>query len=154
MPNTPALVSTGASGYSLGTHATDADNLLVSTLLNSVGKSWRVDEKFLDAVCGLSGSGPAFVYLVIEALADGGVFVGLPRDMAIQLAAQTVLGAAQMVLSGEGKHTAQLKDAVTSPGGTTITGLRELEKAGVRAALMEAVIAATNKSMALGKPKL
>jgi pyrroline-5-carboxylate reductase len=149
MPNTPCLVGETASGYCLGEHCTPGDGQLVGQLLNSVGKSFQVDEKLLDAVTGLSGSGPAFVYVMIEALSDGGVRMGLPREAALTLAAQTVLGAAKMVLE-TGDHPAILKDRVASPGGTTIAGLQALETGGVRAALISAVEAATRRSVELG----
>jgi pyrroline-5-carboxylate reductase len=149
MPNTPCLVGESASAFSLGEHATQQDGELVATLLGSVGKAYRVDEKLLDAVTGLSGSGPAFVYVIIEALSDGGVRMGLPRDVALSLAAQTVLGAAKMVLE-TGDHPAILKDRVASPGGTTIAGLQALESGGLRAALISAVEAATRRSLELG----
>ena len=149
MPNTPALVGCSASGYALGEYATQEDSQLVHRLLSSVGLAFQVKESLLDAVTGLSGSGPAYAYLMIEALSDGGVAAGLPRDVAIQCAAQTLLGAAKMVLETR-LHPGTLKDMVTSPGGTTIEGLHELEKAGVRGALMNAVIAATQKSIKLG----
>lgn len=149
MPNTPCLVGQGACGYCLGDRATAADGQLVEQLLRSVGIAVAVDEKLLDAVTGLSGSGPAFVYVMIEALSDGGVRMGLPRPVATTLAAQTVLGAAQMVVA-TGEHTGVLKDRVASPGGTTIAGLQALEEGGLRAALMAAVAAATKRSMELG----
>ena len=150
MPNTPCLVGESASGFAIGGAATVADKALVEQLLSSVGVAVAVDEKLLDAVTGLSGSGPAYVYQIIEALSDGGVRVGLPRDVATKLAAQTVLGAAKMVLE-TGQHPGVLKDAVTSPGGTTIAGLHALERGGLRAALMNAVEAATNRSKELGQ---
>lgn len=147
MPNTPCLVGQGASAYCLGEGLGNADAEVVETLLKSVGVVCRVEEKLMDAVTGLSGSGPAFVYLVIEALADGGVRVGLPRATALALAAQTVKGAAEMVLAGD--HPAVLKDRVTSPGGTTIAGLQTLEAHGVRGAVMGAVEAAARRSAEL-----
>lgn len=150
MPNTPCLIGQGASAYCLGPGATAADAQLVGRLLGAVGRAIEVDEKLLDAVTGLSGSGPAFVYLMIEALSDGGVRMGLPRDAALTLAAQTVRGAAEMVLA-TGEHPATLKDHVASPGGTTMAGLHALEAAGVRGALMNAVEAATLRSIELGK---
>ncbi len=149
MPNTPCLVGQSASGYALGPRATAADGLLVAQLLESVGRAFAVDEKLLDAVTGLSGSGPAFVYLMIEALSDAGVRMGLPREVALQLAAQTVRGAATMVLE-TGEHPGVLKDRVTSPGGTTIAGLAVLESGGVRGTLIAAVEAATRRAIELG----
>ena len=149
MPNTPCLVGLGASGYCLGEHATAEDGKLVERLLSAAGIAFKLDEKLLDAVTGLSGSGPAFVYMMIEALSDGGVRMGLPRAVATKLAAQTVRGAAEMVLS-TGEHPAVLKDRVTSPGGTTIAGIQALESAGFRAAAMAAVEAATRRSVELG----
>ena len=148
MPNTPALILQGASAFARGKHATDADAQLAAKVLGAVGTAQEVPEKLLDAVTGLSGSGPAYVYTVIEALADGGVLMGLPRATALQLAAQTVAGAAQMVLS-TGKHPAALRDEVTSPGGTTIAGLEQLEKHGLRSALVQAVRKATERSKEL-----
>jgi len=150
MPNTPCLVGQGACGYCLGEKATAEDGQLVRELLESVGVAFEVDEKLIDAVTGLSGSGPAFVYTMIEALSDGGVRVGLTRNVATALAAQTVRGAAEMVLS-TGEHTGVLRDRVTSPGGTTIAGIQALEECGLRAALMAAVEAATERSIELGE---
>lgn len=150
MPNTPCLVGRGASCFALGQHADSADGERVRRLLSAVGIAHEVPEKLLDAVTGLSGSGPAFVYTVIEALADGGVRAGLPRALAAELAAQTVSGAAAMVLE-TGKHPAELRDAVASPAGTTIAGLAELERLGLRGALIEAVTAAAERSRELGK---
>ncbi len=143
MPNTPCLVSACAAGFSASATATADDVQLVERLLSSVGKAYELPERLLDAVTGLSGSGPAYVFVMIEALSDGGVRMGLPRDVATQLAAQTVFGAAKMLLE-TGLHPGQLKDQVASPGGTTIAGLQALERAGFRAALMDAVEAATN----------
>ena len=152
MPNTPALVGEGAAGYCLGPARTARRTRRSSrACLEAVGRAFRVPESLLDAVTGLSGSGPAFVYVMIEALSDGGVRVGLPRDVATALAAQTVLGAARMVLE-TGLHPGVLKDQVTSPGGTTIAGLHALERGGVRAALIDAVEAATRRSAELAAP--
>ena len=150
MPNTPALVGAGASGFALGKNATTADGELAKKLLSAVGLALLVKEGLLDAVTGLSGSGPAYVYQFIEALSDGGVAAGLPRDVATKLAAQTVLGGAKMVLD-TGIHPGALKDQVTSPGGTTIEGIHELEKGKLRATVMSAVRAATEKSKKLGQ---
>jgi pyrroline-5-carboxylate reductase len=150
MPNTPCLVGETAAGFALGKNATEADGKLVSTILSAVGKCFLLDEKLLDTVTGLSGSGPAFVYMVIEAMSDGGVKMGLPRYAATELAAQTVLGAAKMVLES-GIHIGELKDFVTSPGGTTIEGIHALEKGGLRATLIDAVVSATLKSKKLGR---
>ena len=150
MPNTPCLVGETAAGYALGKAATRDDGELVGEILNAVGKSYLLEEKHLDAVTGLSGSGPAFVYTVIEALSDGGVKMGLPRDISTKLAAQTVLGSAKMVLES-GMHTGELRDFVTSPGGTTIAGLHALEKGSIRNALIDAVETATKKSKRLGR---
>jgi pyrroline-5-carboxylate reductase len=150
MPNTPCLVGHGASGYCLGPGASQADGELVGQLLEACGAAYEVSEPLLDAVTGLSGSGPAFVYLLIDALSDGGVRAGLPRDVSLALAARTVRGAAEMVLT-TGKHPATLKDEVTSPGGTTIAGLQALEDRSVRAAMIAAVEAATRRSQELGR---
>ena len=152
MPNTPCLVGASASGYSPGENATAEDIAQVDRLLNAVGVAFRLPEHLLDAVTGLSGSGPAFEYLMIEALSDGGVRVGLPRDVATALAAQTVLGSAKMVLETQA-HPGVLKDMVASPGGTTIAGLHALERGGVRGALMDAVEAATRRARELGQAK-
>jgi pyrroline-5-carboxylate reductase len=150
MPNTPALVGAAASAFSLGKAALPRDGELTQKLFSAVGTAFPVKESLLDAVTGLSGSGPAYVYLMIEGLSDGGVAAGLSRDVATRLAAQTVLGAAKMVLD-TGMHPGTLKDMVTSPGGTTIEGLHELEKARVRGAFISAVRVAAEKSKKLGQ---
>jgi len=152
MPNTPCLIGEGASAYALGSHAGSRDAARVEAVFTSVGRTVAVEESLLDAVTGLSGSGPAYVYMMVEALADGAVKMGLPRETALLLSAQTVLGAAKMVLA-TGKHPAELKDRVTTPGGTTAAGLFVLEQRGVRAALIEAVSAATERSQELSKGK-
>ncbi len=150
MPNTPALVGASASAYALGKSARPEDGQLAQKLFSSVGIAFQLREYLLDAVTGLSGSGPAYVYLFIEGLSDGGVAAGLPRDIATKLAAQTVLGGAKMVLD-TGLHPDALKDMVTSPGDTTIEGLHELEKGNFRATAINAVRAATEKSRKLGQ---
>ena len=150
MPNMPCLVGASASAYSLGPAATGDDAALVDRLFNAVGKAFALPEDLLDAVTGLSGSGPAFVYVMIEALSDGGVRVGLPRDVATTLAAQTVFGAAKVALDC-GLHPGVLKDMVASPGGTTIAGLHALERGGFRAAVMNAVEAAALRSTELAR---
>jgi pyrroline-5-carboxylate reductase len=149
MPNTPALIGRGAAAYSRGKKTTKNDVEDVKAILEAIGTAVELPEKNLDAVTGLSGSGPAFVFMVIEALADGGVKMGLPRAVAMQLAAQTVAGAAMMVLETK-KHPGELKDQVASPGGTTIAGISQLERGGLRATLIDAVEAATKRSMELG----
>ncbi|KAL1507098.1 hypothetical protein AB1Y20_007956 [Prymnesium parvum] len=148
MPNLPCLVGECAAGFCRGTNATDADAAAVRTLLSSVGTAEEVPAKLMDAVTGLSGSGPAYGFLLVEALADGGVRAGLPRPVAQALAAQTIKGAAAMVLA-TGKHPGDLKDQVCSPGGTTIAGVEALEVNGFRAAAMSAVAAATSWSIEL-----
>jgi pyrroline-5-carboxylate reductase len=150
MPNICCVVGAGAAGYAAGAHATDKDMEKVGAILNSFGIGMPVEEKFLDAVTGLSGSGPAYVFLFMEALADGGVQVGLSREVAVRLALQTVYGAARMALEGK-KHLAELKDEVASPGGTTIAGLYALEQKGFRGTLMDAVMKATRRSRELGE---
>jgi pyrroline-5-carboxylate reductase len=149
MPNTPALVLSGAAGLAKGSSATNEDMTLAQEIFSAVGRAVVVEEKLMDAVTGLSGSGPAFVFTVIEALSDAGVKVGIPRPLALELAAQTVFGSAKMVLETR-EHPAKLRDMVTSPGGTTIAGMHELEKGKLRAVLMNAVEAATNRSRELG----
>jgi pyrroline-5-carboxylate reductase len=148
MPNTPCLVGASASAFAASPQATAADVQLIERLLERVGRAVQVPEKLLDAVTGLSGSGPAYVAVVIEALADGGVRMGLPRDLALTLAAQTVLGSAKLLLD-TGLHPGQIKDMVASPAGTTIAGLHALERGGLRAALMDAVEAATIRAVEL-----
>lgn len=150
MPNTPCLVGETAAAMCLGGAATEGDAADVRALFAAVGVIHRVDERLLSAVTGLSGSGPAYIFLAIEALADGGVRAGLPRDVSLALAAQTVAGAARMVLD-TGKHPGALKDMVTSPAGTTIAGVHELERAGVRAAFMNAVVAASARADELAR---
>lgn len=150
MPNTPCLVGQSASAFCLGSGVTEADRQLVAQLLGSVGLAIEVEEKLLDAVTGLSGSGPAFVYVMIEALADGGVRMGLARDVALRLAAQTVKGAAEMILQ-TGEHPGVLKDRVASPGGTTVAGLHVIEDRGVRGALISAVEAAARRATELSQ---
>lgn len=149
MPNTPALVMEAASAISRGSGAAAEDLSLARHLFDLIGKTWVVDEKLMDAVTGLSGSGPAYVFTFIEALADAGVKNGLPRDIAAGLAAQTVFGAAKMVLETR-EHPALLREKVTSPGGTTIAGLHVLEKEGFRGTVINAVDAATARSRELG----
>ncbi|KAL4217654.1 Pyrroline-5-carboxylate reductase 1 [Mactra antiquata] len=150
MPNTPALVQAAASVLAPGQAVEDCDTELVTELLRCIGIAEPGSEKLLDAVTGLSGSGPAYAFTAIEALSDGGVKMGLPRDLAIKLAAQTLLGAAKMVLES-GKHPGQLKDEVCSPGGTTIAAMHKLERGGFRASLIDAVEAATLKAKELGQ---
>ncbi len=150
MPNTPCLVRKGVTAYSRGNAATDTHAALAERIFSAVGDVHAVPETLIDAVNGLSGSGPAYVYLMIEALADGGVLMGLPRALAASLAAQTVLGAAETVRQ-TGLHPAQLREAVASPGGTTMAALEVMERAGVRAGLMGAVRAATERAREMGK---
>ena len=150
MPNTPSLIGLGAAGFALGPAATAEDRQVVESMFGAVGIALPLPEELLDAVTGLSGSGPALVYEIIDALADGGVRTGLPRHVAQQLAAQTVYGAAAMVLR-TGEHPAVLKDRVASPGGTTIAGLHAVHRGGLRGILMDAVQAATRRSRKLGK---
>jgi pyrroline-5-carboxylate reductase len=150
MPNTPVLVLAGASAITPGRHATAEDLELARRVFQTVGRVVQVEERLMDAVTGLSGSGPAYLFVVIEALADAGVRMGLSREVATLLSAQTALGAARMVLE-TGKHPASLKDMVTSPAGTTAAGLHVLEQAGLRGTLMAVVEAATRRAEELGR---
>jgi pyrroline-5-carboxylate reductase len=150
MPNTPALVLEAAAAVSPGANATQEDVALALEIFSLLGTACSIQEKLMDAVTGLSGSGPAYVFTFIEALSDAGVKNGLPRDVATRLAAQTVYGSAKMVLE-TGEHAAVLKEKVTSPGGTTIAGIHVLEKEGFRGIVMTAVDAATDRSTELGK---
>ena len=151
LPNTPALVRAGVAAIAPGAHATEADLDLAERVLGAVGVVVRVPEKHLDAVTGLSGSGPAYVFLLAEAMIEAGVLVGLPRDQARVLVTQTVLGSGRLLDAGDDTPEA-LRAAVTSPGGTTAAGLAELEAHGFRAAVLEAVRAATERSRDLGRP--
>lgn len=148
MPNTPALLKHGMTAIAPGTHASREHLELARSIFSAVGRVLTLDEKHMDAVTGLSASGPAFIYIVIESLAEGGVKVGLPRDVATVLAAQTVLGAAAMVLE-TGEHPAKLKDQVTTPAGCTIDGILELEEGGLRVTLIKAVVRATQRAREL-----
>ena len=149
MPNTPAMVGAGMTALAVGPGVGPEAVARVQQIFDAVGKVVVLEERLMDAVTGLSGSGPAYIFLAIEAMADGGVKMGLPRETASILAAQTVLGAARMVLES-GQHPARLKDQVASPGGTTIAGLHRLEQGRLRAVLMDAVEAATRRSQELG----
>ncbi len=149
MPNTPALIGAAATAVCGGTYASAENLATAKEIFEAVGVCVEVEEKLLDAVTGLSGSGPAYVFNFIEALADGGVRAGLSRAVALELAAQTVMGAAQMVLQ-TGEHPGVLKDRVASPGGTTIAGLHELERGGFRGIVMNAVVAASERARELG----
>lgn len=149
MPNTPALVGAGAAAIAAGTGAGDDDLAWAESVLGAVGVVVRVGEPLLDAVTGLSGSGPAYVFLVAEALVEAGVLVGLPRDVSTTLAVQTLLGSARLLAEGD-QGAEALRAAVTSPGGTTAAGLRALESHAVRAAFLDAVVAATERSRQLG----
>ncbi|KAL6724689.1 hypothetical protein Aduo_019553 [Ancylostoma duodenale] len=153
MPNTPAVVRAGASAFAMGSACRDGDADIVRDLLSTVGFAVEVPEVHIDPVTGLSGSGPSYMFAVIEGLADGGVKVGLPRELAIKLAAHTLLGAAKMVLE-TGTHPAQLKDDVQSPGGSSVYGMHKLESGGLKGLLMDAVEAATSRSRATGDKAL
>jgi pyrroline-5-carboxylate reductase len=148
MPNTPAMLRQGMTAVAPGTHATPEHLEIARSIFAAVGRVVTLDEKHMDAVTGLSASGPAFIYIVIESLAEGGVKVGLPRDVATQLAAQTVLGSGAMVLE-TGEHPAKLKDLVTTPAGCTIDGILELEDGGLRVTLIKAVVRATRRAREL-----
>lgn len=150
MPNTPATALAGATAIAAGSHATESDITAARELFEAVGRVVLLDEVLLDAVTGLSGSGPAYVMLIIEALADGGVKMGLHRDTALLLAAQTVYGSAKLLLE-TGEHPGRLKDMVTSPGGTAIAGLHTLESGALRKTLIDAVESATLRAAALGR---
>jgi pyrroline-5-carboxylate reductase len=150
MPNICVSVREGVSAIAGGKHITKEDLMIAKTIFDSVGKSLFIEENLLDAVTGLSGSGPAYIFLIIDALADAGVKVGLSRDDALILASQTVLGAAKMLIE-TGEHPGKLKDMVTSPGGTAIAGLHTLEEGGLRTTLINAVEVATQRSKALGE---
>lgn len=148
MPNTPVLVDEGATALARGTHATDEHLQFASTIFLAIGKVEVLPENLMDAVTGLSGSGPAYIYMVIEAMTDGGVKMGIPRAIALRLAAQTVYGAAKLVMETR-KHPAILKDEVTTPGGTAIAAVHELETHGLRTMLINAVATATQRSKEL-----
>ena len=148
MPNMPALIRQGMTGLAAGSHAKSEHLELALEIFRAVGRTLVVDEKHMDAVTALSASGPAFIYIVIESLAEAGVKVGLPRDVATELVAQTVLGSGAMVLE-TGEHPAKLKDLVTTPAGCTIDGILELEDGGLRVALIKAVVRATQRAREL-----
>jgi len=150
MPNTPALILEGATAVAGGRHATPEHMETARALFEAVGRVVEIEEKDMDAVTGLSGSGPAYFFVILEALADAGVLLGLPRDKAFMLAGQTALGAARLALE-PGAHPGRLKDMVTSPGGTTIAGLKVLEQGGLRGLIMDAVAAAAQRSVELGR---
>ncbi len=150
MPNTPALVLEGMSSISGGTHVEEKDYEIATNIFSAVGKTILIDESLIDAVIGVSGSSPAFIFQIIEAMSDAGVMAGLTRKDALNMSAQAVLGSAKMVLE-TGMHPAQLKDMVTSPKGTTIEGVKAMEQSGVRAGIMAAVEAAINKSIKMSK---
>lgn len=153
MPNIPAIVREGVSAIACGDDISKKDIEITKRIFNAVGRTVVVDESMMDAVTGLSGSGPAYVFLIIESLTDAGVKMGLPRDISRLLSVQTILGAAKLAMES-GEHPGKLKDMVTSPGGTTIAGLHALEKGKLRSALMSAVEAATKRSEELGSLKI
>lgn len=148
MPNTPCLIRHGMTALARGKHATDEDVRTAQRIFDSMGRSVVVDEKHMDAITGLSASGPAYVYMIIESLAEGGVKLGLPRELSTELSAQTLLGASAMVLA-TGEHPAKLKDVVTTPAGCTIDGLLELEEGGLRVTLIKAVVRAAGRAKQL-----
>jgi pyrroline-5-carboxylate reductase len=148
MPNTPSALGAGAAALCRGRFVSAAQMELAERIFETVGRAVVVDEKHMDAITGLSGSGPAYIYIIIEALAEAGVKVGLPRDIATELAAQTTFGAAKMVLE-TGYHPAMLKDAVTTPAGSTIDGIMALEEGGLRVTLIKAVMRATERAKQL-----
>jgi pyrroline-5-carboxylate reductase len=148
MPNTPCIIRAGMTALCAGRHASEQHLQLAKSLFDAVGRTLVLDEKHMDAVTGLSASGPAFIYIIIESLAEAGVKVGLARDVATELAAQTTLGASKMVLATS-EHPAKLKDAVTTPAGCTIDGILELEEGGLRVTLIKAVVKATERAKAL-----
>jgi len=150
MPNTPALVQEGATAICGGGHSSKLDIKIAHHIFKAIGQTVAIEETHMDAVTGLSGSGPAYIFMIIEALSDAGVKVGLSREVSNILTIQTILGSAKLARDG-GKHPGELKDMVTSPGGTTISGLHMLEEGGVRTALMNAVESATQRSRELGK---
>ena len=150
MPNTPVFVDEGATAIAAGAHASEADLNTAAAIFKAVGKVEVLPENLLDAVTGLSGSGPVYIFMVIEALTDGGVKMGIPRAVALRLAAQTVFGSAKLVLE-TGKHPAILKDEVTTPGGTAIAAVHELESKGLRTVLIDAVVTATKRSQELSE---
>ncbi|MBV8141623.1 MAG: pyrroline-5-carboxylate reductase [Verrucomicrobia bacterium] len=152
MPNAPSLVKQGATAYSLGDHATAGDAEVADKLFSAVGLVFRVREAALNAVTGLSGSGPAYVFIFVEALADGGVMMGLPREVALELAIQTVLGSAQMIRETR-IHPAELREMVASPGGTTMAGIETLEARGLRYTIMSAVRSASERARELGRDR-
>jgi len=148
MPNTPSMVSAGMTGFCCGSAVKPADREVARKLFSTVGETVEVDEKHMDAVTGLSASGPAYIYMVLESLAEGGVKMGLPRDVAMKLAAQTILGSAKMALE-TGDHPALLKDAVATPAGCTVDGILELEEGGLRVTLIKAVVKASQRAKEL-----
>ena len=150
MPNTPSLVGLGATAYAVGDHATPHDAAVAERIFSSVGIVYRVREAVLDAVTGLSGSGPAYVFTFLEALTDGGVMMGLPRDVALDLSIQTVIGSAEMLRQTK-LHPAQLREMVASPGGSTMAAMETLEANGLRSTIMSAVRAAAERARELGR---